>query len=234
MAKRRRNTAPPTPDPKGRCGTRAGYAAHHRRGERACEDCKRANSALEHQRRAEKLKADRERREAEIASWKPVTVVGTTSKLSSRPKVDVVNPDPTPAPDPDLPTPPDYLRAKGRDLWESVTRAYDLTPAALTLLGEACRTTDRLERMAAALSSRSTLWFELEPCLEDNGLDGGENWTVTVNGMIGEARQLQTALRQTLNQLGVVGVENNGNGRESVLDQLAQRRAERRAMAEGQ
>lgn len=34
---------PPTADPK--CGTRTGYSRHRRRGERACDGCRDANSA---------------------------------------------------------------------------------------------------------------------------------------------------------------------------------------------
>jgi hypothetical protein len=36
---------PPTEDD--RCGTRTGYAAHRRRGERACARCRDANSAYD-------------------------------------------------------------------------------------------------------------------------------------------------------------------------------------------
>ena len=140
---------------------------------------------------------------------------------SSRPVLDVVPPI---AENPQGPPAPDWLKARGRELWESVTSQYELSPAALVLLGEACRTTDRLERMAAALSSRSTLWFELG----DVELPDDAGVPIVVNGMIGEARQLQTALRQTLNQLGLVSATRSENKGVGVLDQLQARREKRR------
>lgn len=212
------NKKPPTDHPK--CGTISGYRLHSKRGEVACARCKRAN-------------ADYQYAYQRTRNRKPTRSAPPTAKPTAveRPKVDVVQPVQEVAED--LPQPPAYLRAKGVAMWNDVVRAYDLTPAALVLLGEACRTADRLERMAAALSSRSSLWFELEPAMEDAGLDGKEEWNVVVNGMIGEARQLQTALRQTLNQLGVVGVEASTAGQPmSVLDQLAERREQRKRKME--
>ena len=203
----------PTKDPQGRCSTVAGYRAHARRGESPCKPCRDANSAYQRDRR----------RSAPVPQAAPAVVQATAPvRAVSQEELD---------PRPDLPDPPAYLRAKGRALWDSVVSAYTLTPAALAMLGEACRTADRLERMAAALSSRSTLWFEVEPSLADQDVDTGVEFSVVVNGMIGEARQLQTTLRQTLTTLGVVGVEAANTGQEStsVLDQLAQRRQARLA-----
>ena len=127
-----------------------------------------------------------------------------------------------PVPD-DVPTPPDWLKARGLDLWIEVTRAHDLNASALTLLAEACRTADRLERIAAALASRSTLWYELGDL--DQATELGV--PIVVNGMIGEARQLQTTLRQTLTTLGVVNVDAAKQVSTSPLDQLAARRKAR-------
>lgn len=220
---------PPTPDPRGRCGSRAGYAAHRRRGESACPECKSANAA----------KARQQYHQAKTAPPKPKKQAAPAVQESAP----LRQPEPEPLPrvnapaedhtdvDSTLPEPPEYLKAKGRGLWNDLTRRYKFTDGALVLLGEACRTTDRLERMAAALSSRSTLWFEVGDIdlAEDAGVP------VVVNGMIGEARQLQTSLRQTLTQLGVVGVEAaNVEGHKSALDQLAERRAARLAAAGGE
>lgn len=209
----------PTPDPKGRCGTYAGYTAHGRRGETACQPCRTANTTRQ-----------RERRRAKPATTAAAPAVQETAPLRQPepeplPRVNAPAEDHTDV-DSTLPAPPEYLKAKGRGLWNDLTRRYKFTDGALVLLGEACRTTDRLERMAAALSSRSTLWFEVGDIdlAEDAGVP------VVVNGMIGEARQLQTSLRQTLTQLGVVGVEAaNVEGHKSALDQLAERRAKRLA-----
>lgn len=136
--------------------------------------------------------------------------------------------------DPSLPEAPSFLRAKGRELWDNVNRDFDLNPAGQALLGEACRTVDRLERMAAALSSRSTMWFELEPSMAEQELDAAPEFNVMVNGMIGEARQLQNVLRSTLKELGVTGVaakSEDDSSRVSLTDELKRRRQERLARA---
>ena len=145
-------------------------------------------------------------------------------------------PTPTPAPaptvptlDPDAPQPPRFLKEAGLELWRAVTAGYELNPAALTLLGEACRTADKLERFAAALNSKSALWFEL-PDPADLP-QGAEEFPIVVNGMIGESRQLQNQIRQTLGQLGIVEVQLRADAAEapSITDQLAARRAARLA-----
>lgn len=227
MAKTKGAKARPTKDPKGRCGTTAGYSAHGRRGERPCGACRDAKAAKAREAYARSKAAG----PATTPGPAPVqaTAPGLSSVQATAPVRPVSQEDLDPRPD--LPEPPAYLRAKGRALWDSVVSAYTLTPAALAMLGEACRTADRLERMAAALSSRSTLWFEVEPSLADQDVDTSVEFSVVVNGMIGEARQLQTTLRQTLTTLGVVGVEAANTGQEStsVLDQLAQRRQARLA-----
>ncbi|WP_169840382.1 hypothetical protein [Corynebacterium sphenisci] len=127
------------------------------------------------------------------------------------------------------PPAPAYLKARGQALWDSITADYSLTPAALVLLGEACRTADRLERMAGALASGKQMWFELG---EEDPDTGGI--PIVVNGLLGEARQAQGQLRQTLGQLGVVSVEATGADEPaSVLDQLQAKRAARLAAAAG-
>lgn len=229
------NKARPTKDPHGRCGTTAGYSAHRRRGENTCRACKDAMARYASARNAAKPAKESAAKKVAPKPAKPTAIPRDAAPAvapEARPVVDVVNTDADEYAD--LPKPPEYLRAKGKELWYAIVKPYDLTPAALIMLGEACRTTDRLERMAAALSSRSILWFELEESMDEKGLDGSEKWSVTVNGMIGEARQLQNTLKQTLTSLGVVGVEAANTGKEaSVLDQLSARRAERLAKAEG-
>lgn len=149
----------------------------------------------------------------------------------------VTAPTPVPEPEPpveateDVPPPPDWLKAKGKALWASVVDRYVLTDAALAMLTEACRTIDRLERFSAALASQSTFWFEVKDIdmADENGVP------VVVNGMIGEARQLQTVLRQTLTALGVVGVEDRGDGvvEKDPLDELVALRQARLAKMNG-
>lgn len=252
MARRKTTKKPPTIDPD-LCGTLAGHAAHYRRGESPCQECKAARAAYmgeyrrrnkskldqqkaqrkkqkqEEKERAEQAAAEaaeKERAEKERIEEERRLPRSQEENLPARPVLDVIHPIKESE---QGPPPPDWLKAKGQHLWESVTSQYELTPAALVLLGEACRTADRLERMAAALSSRSTLWFELG----DVELPDDEGIPIVVNGMIGEARQLQTALRQTLGQLGVVSASSTENKGTSVLDQLQARREKRRREQQG-
>lgn len=219
----------PTADPKGRCGTYAGYRAHQRRGERPCDPCRLANNERSRQRKAGEPitpspPAKPRRRHV------PIEHTLETGTNDPRPVELPPEPDVKPAkataerkvPE-GVPTPPDWLKARGLELWIEVTQAHKLNTSALTLLGEACRTADRLERLAAALSSRSTMWFELGDI--DQATELGV--PIVVNGMIGEARQLQTTLRQTLTTLGVVKVDAAEKAAKSPLDQLAERRKQR-------
>lgn len=230
---------PPTTGKK--CGTSAGYYAHGRRGESACPACKSAVAAQRRQERAgvepAPKRPKRRRPEPQVAAPATPTAPprGANPFAVQAPPAPPAPPqetyvEPELEPEVEIPAPPDYLKHKGMALWEAVLSQYTLNPAALELLGEACRTADRLERFAAALSSRSMMWFEVADMdqAEENGVP------VIVNGMIGEARQLQTSLRQTLNQLGVIGVEavNTGNNSKSITDQLAERRAARLAAAQ--
>ena len=51
----------------------------------------------------------------------------------------------------DVPRAPDALRPGGRALWGSVSPAHDLDAVQLTLLLEACRAKDRLDRLDEVL-----------------------------------------------------------------------------------
>lgn len=289
----------PTPDPKGRCGSSAGYQAHRRRGEEACEECRLAHSAADRARKQGKTgvnspPAKPRRRHIPIEHKLEALETGTndprpvemppesveeTKEPDQEPTSDATEPaeaptpatpaetsakdskEPAEAPKPakaaevpntppakpapskpprptgpakataerkvpaGVPTPPDWLRARGLELWIEVNQAHKLNASALTLLGEACRTADRLERLAAALASRSTLWFELGDI--DQATELGV--PIIVNGMIGEARQLQTTLRQTLTTLKVVEVDAAEKVAKSPLDELAERRKKRLA-----
>lgn len=194
--------AEPTDDK--RCGTPAGYKAHMRRGERACQLCRAAHSKLRREGRAA-AKAG-----AGKASVKP-------KKPASRDSEEVVG------------SAPRYLGREGQALWDAANAAYEFNAPARVVLAEVCRTTDRLDRIAGALSSKSNLWFEIKDSPEVE-LEEMPEFNVSVNGMIGEARQLLGALRTALNQLGINEVQAKASGGEqvSVLDQLRARREARR------
>lgn len=233
------NTKAPTTDPKGRCGTAAGYQAHRRRGERACSDCRHAhNTANISRAKGESVKsppAKPRRRhvpiehELEHGTNDPRPVELPPEPVKDDKPAKRAKATATPQVPDGVPTPPDWLKARGLELWIEVTQAHDLNASALVLLGEACRTADRLERMAAALSSRTTMWFEIGDI--DQATELGV--PVIVNGMIGEARQLQTSLRQTLTTLGVLKVDAAEKVAKSPLDQLAERRKKRLAAQGG-
>lgn len=251
MSRRRGSKTAPTPDPKGRCGTEAGYLAHLRRGERACGACREAHNARARERYERKRVGDNTRgrpsdvvqdqrrvskpvaRKAAAASVRKTVKAPAPATPTAPGRVELVAQEHLDR-DPSLPEAPSFLRAKGRELWDNVSRDFELNPAGQALLGEACRTVDRLERMAAALSSRSTMWFELEPSMAEQELDAAPEFNVVVNGMIGEARQLQNVLRSTLKELGVTGVTakaEDESSRVSLTDELKRRRQERLARA---
>jgi nucleotide-binding universal stress UspA family protein len=53
------------------------------------------------------------------------------------------------------PNPPKGLQTSGKALWRAVLAEFDLSPAELRLLHEAGRTTDELDRLAAAMPDAS-------------------------------------------------------------------------------
>jgi hypothetical protein len=115
--------------------------------------------------------------------------------------------------------------ARGKRLWKEM-RGDTLDPMRKLLLEEACRLADRLDRMDASLNGESAEWLHVQTD------DGGEV-TVVVDRALSEARQHATALKQIvaeLRQSAAGGKPATGGG---VLDQLAAKRAQRRAGAAG-
>ena len=122
-----------------------------------------------------------------------------------------------------------YLRDSGKKLWREIKSAYELDPVGDILLMEACRMKDRLDRLAGALSSSSSLWFELGDPIET--ADGEVQIQVVVNSMIAEARQLQAAMAINLGKIGVLKPAKAISESNSIMDQLQAKRAARREAA---
>lgn len=204
---------------RAKCGTVSGYRQHQRHGEETCEKCRHAA--------AEYMKARRAGQPT-----KPVT-----TKKRGRPKKDN-NESTTPKPEKKNaphrkreydPLQDGYLRDSGKKLWCDIKSAYELDPVGDILLMEACRMKDRLDRLAGALSSSNSLWFELGDPIET--ADGEVQVQIVVNNMIAEARQLQSAIAINLGKIGVLKPAKAISESTSIMDQLQAKRAARREAA---
>jgi hypothetical protein len=101
-----------------------------------------------------------------------------------------------------VPKPPAGLKRSGRALWRAVVSDYELTEHEASLLREAARTVDLLDRLEAELS-------------------GGELMTVTsqgprVNPCAAELRQQRIAFARLLAALRVPQGEQDGLGQQRV------------------
>lgn len=88
------------------------------------------------------------------------------------------------------------LGTAGKELWESVTKEYELRTDELILLMEACRLKDELERLERAIRDTELL---------TTGAQGQER----VHPVFAEARAHRLALRQLLQFLGLGGENAN-------------------------
>lgn len=200
------------PRERDKCGTISGYRQHVRLKERPCQACREANREYM-----------REKRDRMAAGEKP--------RISRREKnrADEIRGAKIEAQQHGDTHYPSFLRARGKRLWDELSEQFELTPQLRELVTEACRLADRLERMAAALSSSSTLWFELGDPEEVE--TGDVKVQIVVNSLLSEARQTQSALSTLLNRIGVVEKATAKAKGESLTDQLAERRAQRMAEA---
>jgi len=91
----------------------------------------------------------------------------------------------------------DALASRGRRLWREMTAAVELGPAQLVLLEEACRITDRLDRLDRVLRRREdAAWLEVQSADPD-----GRVLRVVVDNALSEARHQATALRGLIAEL---------------------------------
>lgn len=114
---------------------------------------------------------------------------------------------------------------RGTRLWRE-EGGEALTGARRMLLEEACRTVDRLDRLDSILAGDPGEWMRFRVS------EGGTEVTVTIDRALAEARQQAIALAQILTKFrqGSDAKPATGGG---ILDQLAAKRAQRRANPAG-
>lgn len=126
-------------------------------------------------------------------------------------------------------TAPTDLEVRGRWLWRQMHDGDPPRPEHEVLIAEACRITDRLDRLDALLRGDGDTWARLQ--LSET--EGGEVRLV-LNTALAEARQQALALKAIAAELRAARAGAKPAGKEgSVLDQLAARRAARRSNAAG-
>lgn len=99
-------------------------------------------------------------------------------------------------------TPPKTLGSRGKRLWREIAAERTLDPMQKVLLEEACRTTDRLEKLDEKLRGDADSWAHLRTRAESLHVDEDGDKSVTidlvVDGALTEARQQQNILKQLL------------------------------------
>lgn len=171
-------------------GEQGGYQAHRRRGEEACDECKRAHR--EYMRRyrdgeVEPREISRAEKQRQALSHGEDRAQAVADKRNGTRKV---------LPE-DCPAYPPFLKARGANFWHEVVTTYTLTEPALDILRTICEQLDQLERLNAALSSGKTAWFELgDP--DDEGIP------IVVNAMLSEHRQTSASIAKLMRDLGLM------------------------------
>jgi len=95
---------------------------------------------------------------------------------------------------------PEHLGDRASKVYDDIIDAVELDPAGLSLLGEACRTIDIIERLTAATRGKHAEWMRLSEEIEELA-GGGIQVTLVINPLLGELRQQRMALKQLFGQL---------------------------------
>jgi hypothetical protein len=122
---------------------------------------------------------------------------------------------------------PAGLGPRGRRLWREVGADED-SPTRRLLVEEACRLADRLDRLDALLSGKSSAWLTLAE-------KSGTELTVVVDKVLSEARLHAVSLKLLIAELrqGAAGSAGAAISEGGTADELANRRARRIADASG-
>jgi hypothetical protein len=90
------------------------------------------------------------------------------------------------------------LAAGGQRLWDELD-GDTAVGGARQLIVEACRTTDRLDKLDRILAGEDEAWLRFKVN------DDGDEVTVTINSVLSEVRQQATTLKQLLAELRQAG-----------------------------
>lgn len=106
------------------------------------------------------------------------------------------------------------LGTAGLNLWREMTKQGALPPMQAVLLLEACRITDRLEKLDRQLAGEDWLRFRVD--------DEGVEVTVIIDKALSEARQQATALKQIMAELRQASAGVKSPGRPSAEAKAAE------------
>ena len=91
-----------------------------------------------------------------------------------------------------IPKPPDDLAATGTKLWRTMLIDYDLTASELVILHEAARTSDELDRLAAALvTAELTVKGSMGQPVSSPLLDDVRRHRDTLGKLLGQLREVK-------------------------------------------
>lgn len=95
------------------------------------------------------------------------------------------------------PRAPRGLGTKGQRLWKELHEIAEFNPAEIVLLEEACRISDRLDKLHFQLDDPDASWLKLKVN------DDTTEVTVIVDNVLGEARQQANVLKQIVAALRI-------------------------------